>query len=177
MLTLYIATSLDGKIARLNGDTQWLHEIPNPDGTDHGYAEFYQSIDIILMGNKTYQEILGFDIDFPYPDKDNYVFTRNKKLQQDENVQYVSDDPAGFVKSLKKESDKGIWLVGGAQVNSILLEAGLIDQIRVFIMPVVLGEGIPMFTPLPDQSLKLVSHEVYSTGAVEVTYKPAERPD
>ena len=71
----YIAMSIDGKIAKANGDISWLEEIPNPNNDDYGYAEFYNSIDTTLMGRITYEQVIGFDVPFPYPDKTNYVFT------------------------------------------------------------------------------------------------------
>ncbi len=90
-IILYIACSLDGKIADRTGSVSWLEELPNPDQTDYGYNDFLASVDTTIMGNKTYRHILGFGIDFPYQEKINYVITRNKTLAHDENVQYVSE--------------------------------------------------------------------------------------
>ena len=94
-----MAMSLDGKIAKSDGDVQWLDEIPNPDQLDYGYYNFYATIDTTLMGNKTYQEVLGFGVAFPYPDKQNFVFTRNTVLTKDENVTYISGDIIQFTKN------------------------------------------------------------------------------
>jgi dihydrofolate reductase len=79
-IVLYIAASLDGKIARKDGDVKWLDEFSDPEQMDYGYNDFLNSIDTTLMGNNTYKQLLGFGIDFPYRGKTNYVFTRNARL-------------------------------------------------------------------------------------------------
>ena len=77
----YIVTSLDGKIARQDGGVYWLDELPNPDNSDYGYKNFYNSIDSTIMGSLIYQKILSFGGDFPYKGKENYVITRNNKTK------------------------------------------------------------------------------------------------
>lgn len=168
---LYIATSLDGKIARADGDVSWLDEVPNPDKEDYGYFSFFDSVGITLMGNKTYQQILGFGIDFPYKDKINYVFTRNSTLEKDENVTYVSEDIPSFVNKLK-EQEKDIWLVGGGEIIALFLDHGLVDEVLLFIMPVILGEGIPLLGKLKgDVPLELQNSKIWKSGVVELNYK------
>ena len=118
---LYIAASIDGYIARTDGNVDWLHD---PDyiveGDDMGYGAFYASIDTTLMGNATYQEVLGFDVPFPYPDKKNYAFSRSEK-ENDENVEYVSGDIVAFMNQLKTQPGKDIWLIGGGKINTLFL--------------------------------------------------------
>ncbi len=168
---LYIASSLDGKIAKPDGDVKWLENTPNPEQGDFGYGEFVSGVDTVLMGNKTYQEILGFDMPFPYADKQCYVFTRNTSLTKDEHVQFVSGGIEAFVKGLKSEEGADIWLVGGGQINHTLLEAGLVDELLLFIMPILLGKGIPLINKaLPDKYLELKSSKVYAGGALELVY-------
>lgn len=142
IISLYIATSLDGFIARSDGRVDWLDAIPNPDQLDYGYDTFLASVDTTLMGNNTYQTVLGFGGNFPYADKINYVFSRTKHPAAP-YVQYVTEDPATFVQRLKQADGSGIWLIGGGQLNTILLNAGLIDELIISIAPVVLGAGIP----------------------------------
>jgi dihydrofolate reductase len=89
-LILHIAISLDGKIARTNGDVDWLDAIPHEEGADYGFYEMYNNIDTTIQGNKTYQKVLSWDVPFPYKDKKNYVFTTDSKLQDNEDVQFVS---------------------------------------------------------------------------------------
>ncbi len=171
-IKLYIAVSLDGKIAGKDGNVKWLDALPNPDQLDYGYAEFLNSIDTTLMGNNTYRQLLSWGIDFPYRDKKNYVFTRNRKLTEDKNVQFVNQDHVKFVGNLKSESGRDIWLIGGGEINTLLLNAGLIDEMIIFIIPVVLGDGIALFKGIPKEcTLKMVQTRTYGNGVVEVKYR------
>ena len=170
-IILYAAISLDSKIAKSDGSIDWLHKIPNPSNSDYGYAEFLESIDTTLMGNKTYQQIRGFGIDFPYKGKKNFVLTRNTASKEDENVNFISENIGDFIRDLKLANGKNIWLIGGAQINTLLLQEGLIDEIRVFVMPVILGGGIPLFQDgCVEASLELIKSENFDSGVVGLTY-------
>ena len=168
---LYIAMSLNGKIAAADGGIDWLESIPNPDESDYGYLDFFESIDTTVQGNATYKQILSWDIEFPYLSKRNYVFTRDSSQRDDRNVMYVSEHPIDFMRDLKLKPGKDIWLIGGGQINTLLLNAGLIDEIQVYVMPIILTEGIDLFESLPKEtSLKLKSSKTYESGAVELIY-------
>lgn len=145
-IILYIAASIDGYIAREDGDTSWLHDpaFITP-GMDYGYGEFYGRIGTTLMGGETYRVIKGFNVPFPYPDKKNYVFTKAKDIEKDQHVEFIHTEITDFAKNLKANSEKDIWLVGGAAINGLFLEHGLIDKIILTVIPVVLGKGIPIF--------------------------------
>lgn len=171
-IVLYIATSIDGFIARKNGDIDWLENPDYPiEGEDFGYQKFYDSIDTTLMGNQTYQQVLGFDVPFPYKGKTNYVFSRSQE-GKDENVQFVKDNIADFVKNLKKDEGKDIWLVGGGQLNSMLLGQELIDQIILTIIPITLGDGISLFAQSMelDTRFSLDNSKVFKNGFVQLFY-------
>lgn len=168
----YIAISLDGKIARQNGEVDWLDKIPNPDNSDYGYQAFYDGIDTTIMGGVTYREVLGFDVEFPYKGKSNYVFTRDQSKTEDENVRFVSDNFDEFIADLKASSKKNIWLIGGGQMNTFFLKNGWLDEMIVSIMPVVIGAGLPLFTDdTPDRQLELIDETIHSSGVVELKYK------
>ena len=170
-LQLYIAASLDGKIARPDGDVAWLDEVPNPGHDDYGYAAFMQEIDTTLMGHNTYRQLLDFDIPFPYTETDNYVITRDRNRMQADHVTFISGNVGRFVRNLKESEGKNIWLIGGGQVNTLFLNEGLIDELILFVMPVVLGKGIGLFEGRPDISfLELSSHKRYSSGVVRLNY-------
>jgi dihydrofolate reductase len=171
-IVLYIAVSLDGKIARKDGDVKWLDEFSDPEQMDYGYNDFLNSIDTTFMGNNTYKQLLGFGIDFPYRGKTNYVFTRNAGLSEDKNVKYISGDPVSFVRDIKSSAGGDIWLIGGAEINTVLLNAGLIDEVIIFIIPLVLGEGIPLFRDVPGETnLEMIKTKTYSNGVVELNYR------
>lgn len=170
-IILYIAMSLDGKIARPDGRVDWLDAIPNHEKLDYGYTDFYQSFDTTLQGYTTYQTILNFGIPFPYPDKKNYVFTTKTNLDKTEYVDFVSGDIISFIHNLKSEAGKDIWLIGGGKLNTALFNANLIDEMQVFVMPVVLGEGIPLFGLVPKEAmLRLADHKAFSSGVVLLKY-------
>ncbi|MCB0620609.1 MAG: dihydrofolate reductase [Saprospiraceae bacterium] len=172
-IRLYIAISLDGWIAKPDGDVAWLDQIPTPEGEDYGYAEFYAGIDTTLMGFNTYREVLGFGIPFPYPDKTNYVFTRQTDQADTEHVKFITADPATFLRELRTGPGADIWLIGGGQLNSALLQHDLIDEMWVFVMPIVLGHGIPLFAPpLPEKQLTLLHHQTYPSGVTLLKYEP-----
>lgn len=163
---LYTASSLDGYIAGPNHDLDWLF-----DDDDYGYSHFYDSIGITLMGNETYRQVLTFG-DFPYKDKENYVFTRNPGLKNNTHVQFMSSGISAFVGEKKNEKGKDIWLIGGGQINALLLKDNLIDQIILSVHPIILGNGIPLFPGLKEpQKFQMVDHKNYNSGLVQITYK------
>ncbi len=173
-IILYIATSLNGYIAKANGSVDWLEGIPNPHNENYGYNDLLDLIDTTIQGNNTYRQILDWGIDFPYKGKDNYVITQNANLVSDENVTYISSDHLNFIEKLKNGSGKNIWLVGGGKVNSLLLNNGLIDEIHQFIMPIVIEDGIKLFDSVKEGlSLKIVDTKVYKSGVIRYRYKVA----
>jgi len=170
-IILYIAVSLNGKIARPNGSVDWLESMPNPEKTDYGYAEFLKSIDTTIQGHKTYKQLIRWGIPFPYTGKTNYVLTRNPDLQDNENVKFVKSNHPEFFKDLKNQEGKGIWLIGGGQINTLFLKEDLIDELRIFLMPIVIPGGIEIFDLLPrDKLLNLIETKSFSSGVVELKY-------
>ena len=160
---LYIAASLDGYIARTNGEVDWLDDFSKP-GEDYGYSNFYGSIDVTLMGNKTYKQSLSFG-EFPYKEKQNFVFTRQKMHPTAEYVEFVNDDIVSLIDKLRNEQGKDIWLIGGTQINEFFMNNELINEIMLFIMPVTLGTGIPLFTKGTKKSaFKLLETKPYANG-------------
>jgi len=138
-IIVYIATSMDGFIARENGDIDWL-----PETTESSYDEFYKTIDMVVMGKKTYDQVLTFGT-YPYKDKKSYVFTRHSDQLKDENVEFVSNIDK-FVKESVSNSGNNIWLIGGAEIISAFLNHGFVDEIILSVIPIVLGKGIHLFT-------------------------------
>jgi dihydrofolate reductase len=170
-IILYIAQSADGKIARPDGGVDWLDTIPNPEKTDYGYACFYESVDTTIMGSSTYRKILDFNIPFPYTDKKNFVLTRQKPTEDHPFVEFIRGNE-GFFLDLKSGPGKDIWLIGGARVNTWFLKHGLIDELFLFIMPVVIGNGIPLFEGIGQSvSLDPVSTKSYKNGVLFLKYR------
>lgn len=169
---LYIAASLDGKIARPDGSVDWLHEYPTPEGEDYGYGKFYASIGTVVMGRKTYEEILGYDVDWPYPDARTVVVTSDPDLATPTpNTVLLHGIEAATIRSLAEETDGHLWLVGGGHLIAAFLTAGLIDEMTVTLIPKVLGAGIPLFPDnCPETEFKLLSAESFSSGFVNLIY-------
>jgi dihydrofolate reductase len=169
---LYIATSLDGYIARPDGSVDWLESLPNPNQLDYGYSQFLETIDTVVMGRKTYEEILGFGIPWPYGNCQTRVVTRNPGLEiRSENTGLLGSDLKTSLEELRQQPGKDIWIVGGGILISHLLSHDLIDEIILFMMPIVLGEGIPLFPKgTKEGMLKLEKVVTYETGVVELRY-------
>ncbi len=170
-IKLYIATSLNGKIASSDGGVDWLENIPNPEKTDYGYAAFFNSIDTIIQGYNTYNQVINWGIDFPYKGKKNYVLTKKQNIKNTEFVEFVTENHVDFIKNLKEQKGGDIWLIGGGQANTLILNAGLLDEIQVFMMPIIISGGIDLFDAFPIQTqLKLLETKSYSSGVVEMKY-------
>ncbi len=176
-IKLYIAASLDGYIARPDGDLDWLLQYPAPAGAEYGYQEFIDSVDTIIMGNSTYQAIIEMGVDWPYKDKSTYVLTRYKNnLPPKENVTYITDDVVTAIRQLQQQEGKGMWLMGGGQVVTLLLNHDLVDEIQIAYIPVILGDGIPLFPNKPKESKwELAGNTAYDSGILKVDYKKANR--
>jgi len=172
-IILFSALSLDGYVARVDGNIDWLTSFPNPEKLDYGYDAFIRDVDTTLMGNKTYQQVISFDIPFPYTGKKNFVFTRRNDQADTEFVQFVSKDPAAFVYDLKRADGGNIWCIGGGQINGLLMEQDLIDELYLHVIPVVLGEGIPLFDGrrAMEKQLVLKGSHVYDNSILELRYE------
>ena len=162
---VYVATSLDGYIARKDGSIDWL-----PQPSDSSYGTFYTSVDTVIMGKTTYDQVLTFG-DYPYKDKKSFVFTRTQDSNNDDkNVEFLSDVEK-FVKDCFPGAGKNIWLVGGAKIIESFLNQGAIDEIILTIIPIILGDGISLFqNSTNEKKLELVKTEKYDQ-IVDLHYK------
>lgn len=170
-IILYIATSLDGYIAKNDGSVDWLLGESSNLNIDNGYNEFYSSIDTVVMGRTTYEQVineLSPDI-WVYEGKKCYVATSVKR-QSNEKVEFVSEDITKFIKGLKSQEGKDIWLVGGGKLIDQFIKKDLIDKYIITIIPTILGYGIPLFIgENPEIKLKLIETKTID-GMVEITY-------
>lgn len=171
-LKLYIATSLDGKIARPDGAIDWL---PDPAAEDYGYQEFLTAVDTLVMGFKTYEICRSFG-EWPFPHHTTYVFTRDAGKATGPTVSLVTEDPVAFIHELRQKPGKDIWLMGGGEIIALLHDAGLIDEYIIAYIPVVLGAGIELFPGIRhQQNLRLTKHRIYGNGVV-LLYLVKESP-
>ena len=142
-LVLFIAASLDGYIAAKDDSLDWLYKVEGEG--DNGYSEFYETIDTVLMGRRTYDWILeNVTGDFPYKDKECYVFSRSV-TEDNVEVKFVKDNIVGFTNKLKQQQGKNIWIVGGGELLRSFLKEKLIDELILTVAPTLIGNGIPLF--------------------------------
>lgn len=161
----YIAMSLDGYIADKDGKVGWLENFSSPSITEE-YNRFYSTIDNVLMGSTTYDQILSFDADYPYADKMNYILTFDKdKYQETSNTKFITVDE--IPQTICNEKT---WVVGGSIVVNNLIKANKIDRFQIAIIPIVLGNGIRLFGDVNIPNLELESMKSFGS-VVELTYK------
>jgi dihydrofolate reductase len=170
---LFIATSLDGFIARENGSLDWLVNIPNPSQTDHGYNEMIENTDVIVMGRKTYDEVLGFGIDWPYENCKTFVVTGKQDfIPSTGNTFILNNIDLGVVDFLKNQSSKNIWLAGGGSLVTQFLNLDAIDEMTISVVSLVLGKGIRLFAGEPAETqFETVKTELFDTGIINLVYK------
>jgi dihydrofolate reductase len=167
-VTFGVANSLDNYIARQDHGVDWLlwgEEVAAVT------TEFWETIDTVVMGRKTYEVALRSGTS-SYPGVKNYVFSRTMKESPDKNVEIISEDAAEFVRNLKNQEGKGICVMGGGELAKPLFEANLIDEIGLNIHPVLLGSGIPLFLEMKRQiDLELLDCKTFKNGCVLVSYR------
>lgn len=170
---LYIATSIDGYIAREDGSLDWLENLPNPDQTDYDYKKFYDTIDVVVMGRKTYEIILGFDVDWPYGDSTTYIITSRKAYQPEtENTKVLNRLDSRMLSQIRSSAKKNIWVVGGGKLITSLLNTGVVEEMVLCVIPIILGSGIPLFPDKPKETnFSLIKSNSYKSGAVLNYYK------
>jgi dihydrofolate reductase len=171
-LSLFIATSLDGYIAKPNDDLSFL-KLVEKEGEDYGYAEFASMIDTIIIGRKTYDYVVR-EIGSSHYDngeRDVFVITRTQRPTVGRTTFYTGS-LTGLVKQLKSESGKKIYCDGGAEIINELLKNDLIDEIIISVIPILLGDGTKLFKDgRPEQLLEFVTAKTFDTGLTQLHYK------
>jgi dihydrofolate reductase len=174
-IIVYIATSADGYIARPDGDVEWLNRRPRT--VDYGMRKFYSTIDTILWGRKTYDWLLSYSrkagktgslFDTKVA---NYVFSRKPPKRAAPGATFVSEPVRAFSQRLRATPGKHIWMMGGGGLIASFLDAGEIDEFDIHVIPVLIGEGIPLVAPRHrDVPLRLRSSRKYPDGVVRLRY-------
>ena len=176
-IIVFIATSADGYIARPDGDVGWLDR-PRPKG-NYGMGEFFRSIDTILWGRKTYTKGLEMGASpAGYGSKvRTYVFSHQPRASSAPGVEFVNEPVETFATRLRATPGKDIWMMGGAGLIGSFLDAGQIDEFIINIVPVFIGEGIPLIQPRQRSvPLTLLSPQSYPDGVVRLHYSVIRRP-
>lgn len=171
-IKLYIAASLDGYIARPDDDIEWLTEFPNPSTGDYGYKDFLNTIDTIIMGGRTYRELLSMDMLWSYKEQQIYVVSHHA-WDDKENIKFIAKNIIETIVGLRVKEGKDIWLMGGGEIISMLLDADLVDELQIFYMPVMLGDGIRLFPSNKSKEAQwnLLESKPYDNGVLEAKYQ------
>ena len=178
-VTIHMAASLDGFIARRDGSVDWLEtsdEFAGGDTMDPAFVEaFLKTIDCYVMGSRTYETALGFEakgFGWAYGDKPTVVLTRRVLPRTRETVEFYSGDLGQLVNGRLRPAFRSIWFVGGGAVSGECLRLGLADEVRYSILPILIGNGIPFFEKLDqDVALHLAEVKAYKSGTVALAYE------
>jgi dihydrofolate reductase len=178
-VTIHMAASLDGFIARRDGSVDWLEtadEFVAGETLDAAFVEaFLKTIDCYVMGSRTYETALNFEgkgLGWAYGDKPVYVLTSRDLPRARDTVEFHSGDLAQFVNGRLRPRYRSIWFVGGGVVSGECLRLGLANDIRYSILPILIGDGIPFFDKLDrDIALHLVEVKAYKSGMVGLWYE------
>ncbi len=166
-VVLSLGISIDGYIARPDGAVDFLF-MPK----DYPMAEFLKTIDTVIMGRKTLDVAVKMGGSFGDTSMATYVFSRSQPAGERDGVVFVEQSPAAFMGKLRKRPGKNIWLMGGGELAREFLKADLVDELFIGIVPVLLGEGIPLFpSGFPQRDFMLVENRTYSKGLVALKYK------
>ncbi len=178
-VTIHMAASLDGFIARKDGSVDWMEtsdEFADGDTMDPGFIDaFLKTIDCYVMGSRTYETALRFEaqgLGWAYGDKPTFVLTSRQLPRIRDTVEFYSGDLAQFVNGRLRPTFRSIWFVGGGAVSGECLRRGLADEVRYSILPILIGDGIPFFDKLDrDVALHLAEVKAYKSGTVALLYE------
>ena len=169
---VYIATSIDGFIAKKNGDINWLMDIPNPEGSDFGFNEFMNSVDAIVMGRLTYEQVLKFS-EWPYIKPVFFLISTNISVPEflNDKVNIIKGNPKSIIEKLNSMQYSNLYIDGGKTVQEFLKE-DLIDELIITRISILLGDGIPLFSKLiNDQKYEHLATEIFNNTLVKSHYK------
>jgi dihydrofolate reductase len=182
-VTIHMAASLDGFIARKDGSVDWLETSDHFEGGEvmapESVAEFLRTIDCYVMGSRTYETALGFEargLGWSYGETPTYVLTRRELRRARSTVEFYAGDLQRLVEERLKPTFRSVWFVGGGAVAGECLRRGLADEVRYSILPVLIGDGIAFFDRLDrDVALHLLEVKAYRSGMLAVRYE-VKRP-
>src|ERR1043166_6938925 len=178
-VTIHMAASLDGFIARKDGSVDWMEtsdEFADGSTMDPEFIEaFLKTIDCYVMGSRTYETALNFEtkgFGWAYGDKPVFVLTHRQLPKIRETVEFYTGDLAQFVNARLRRKFRSIWFVGGGVVSGECLTRGLADEVRYSILPILIGDGIRFFEKLDrDIVFHLAEVKAYKSGMVELRYQ------
>jgi dihydrofolate reductase len=178
-VTLHVVSSLDGMIAKKDNTVSWLDssgDVYEKGVSDDSVEEVVETIDCFVLGSRTYEHAL--ELGWPYGDTPTFVITNRELPSSRQSVEFYYGDLKRLVYEMLAPQYANIWLVGGATLSQSFLKLGLVDEIRLVIAPVLLGDGLRLFdNSVPEQRWQLKNVVAYKSGLVELSYRLAiDRP-
>lgn len=166
-ITIYIAASIDGYIARTDGSLDWLDRVNSP-GEDYGFQGFFDSFDALILGRKTYETVMSVN-EWPYKNKRVIVLSRTLgSVHRDASL--FKGDIHELVSMLHAEGIRHIWVDGGVTMSQFL-SSMLVDQLILSVIPIILGSGTPLFNAVKQElPCRLLSTKSYQSGLVQLQY-------
>ena len=170
----YVASSLDGYIATVDGSVDWLSRFHTA-GEDHGAGELETSVDALLLGSHTYEFALKLG-QWPSPDKKSWVFTRRRLRILHPSITLTAQSPREVVELLASRGLRRAWLMGGGKLAASFHAEQLISRYIISVFPVLLGSGIPLLAPHSSrpETLRFVTAKPFKSGIVQLTYDRAQ---
>ena len=167
---LYIAMSLDGYIADREGGVRWLEE--RGKGGDFGYSEFFDQVRAVAMGAATYEQLLAWRVAWPYSGRPTWVFThRELAVPEGVDIRFTDRPPGEVVPEIEREVEGNVWLVGGAALAKQWVDERVLDELILFVVPLLLGGGVRLFGDTVETDLQLTESKAYPNGFVELRYR------
>lgn len=172
--SIYIAASLDGFIARPDDSLDWLEH--DAAGEDYGFKGFKGTLDCLVLGRRTYEKVIGFAGEWPYMGLRTVVWSRTLTTEdipaalRDQGVEVSANQPAELLAELSRRGLEHAWIDGGVTLQAFL-SAGLVDVITVSRIPILIGQGVPLFGALPgDVRLEHLNTTAFESGVVQSSY-------
>jgi len=168
-IVAYVAVSLDGYIAGEGGTVDFLEDFGSDEYDFHG---FFDSLGAVVMGSTTYEQVLGWG--WPYGETPGLVLTtRDLAVAEGATIEFSAEPTGDAIRAYASTTDKRLWIVGGGRVILDALHAGTVELLELYVMPVVLGAGIPLFPGEFSGTLTLIESTAFSNGVVRLRYRPA----
>ncbi|HHV84528.1 MAG TPA: dihydrofolate reductase [Petrimonas sp.] len=169
-IILCIIASLDQCIAELDGSLEWLTEFSNSKEVADHDKDLLASVDTVIMGGRAYREFLNMDIIWPYSQQTTYVVSHHNWGEK-ENISFITENIIETISELRNQKGKDILLVGGGELTSMFLNADLIDEMHITYIPVILGNGIPLFPgQLKESKWELARKDVLPYDVITISY-------
>lgn len=172
-IVYHVASSIDGFIADKDGKVDWLNDFPSFEDSEVSgdFEAFQNSFDGIVLGGHTYDFALGYG-QWMLPNTPSWVFTKRALTVLHLSIQLTKENPETVIQQMESKGIKRVWLMGGGKLAASFMDAGLVNEIQLSIVPILLGQGIPLIGETSKEpKLTLTENKQYSNGVVSVTYK------